>query len=57
VDVVVFDREHVRETGRYLDPLHLAEGMAHVWVNREFEIRDGEFTGALPGRILRRHPR
>ncbi len=53
-DLVVFDLARVREVGTYSDPHHLAEGMVHVFVNGEAAIRDGEFTGALAGRVLTR---
>jgi len=53
-DVVVFDLAAVRDRSDYLDPHHYAEGMVHVLVNGEAVIRDGAFTGARPGRVLRK---
>jgi N-acyl-D-aspartate/D-glutamate deacylase len=53
-DVVVFDLAGVREVGTFSDPHHLSEGMVHVFVNGQPAIRGGEFTGAMPGRVLRR---
>jgi N-acyl-D-amino-acid deacylase len=52
-DVVVFDPDRVRAVSTYEDPHHFSEGVEHVIVNGEPVLRDGEMTGALPGRILR----
>jgi N-acyl-D-amino-acid deacylase len=53
-DVVVFDLSRLRDNATYDDPHQLAEGMVHVLVNGQFTVRDGVFTAALPGRVLRR---
>jgi N-acyl-D-aspartate/D-glutamate deacylase len=53
-DVVVFDLEAVRDVAEYTDPHHYSEGMVHVFVNGVATIRDGSFTGARPGRVLRK---
>jgi N-acyl-D-amino-acid deacylase len=53
-DVVVFDLARVREVGTFADPHHLSEGVVHVFVNGQAAVRDSEFTGVLPGRVLRR---
>ena len=53
-DVVVFDLEAVRDMAEYIDPHHYSEGMVHVFVNGEAAIRDGEFTGEGPGRVLQK---
>ena len=53
-DVVVFDLEAVRDMAEYIDPHHYSEGMVHVFVNGEAAIRDGEFTGECPGRVLQK---
>jgi dihydroorotase/N-acyl-D-amino-acid deacylase len=49
-DVVVFDPESVIDHASYDDPHRLSTGVMHVWVNGERVLRDGEHTGALPGR-------
>ena len=49
-DVVVFDPESVIDHASYDDPHRLSTGVMHVWVNGEQVLRDGEHTGALPGR-------
>ena len=53
-DVVVFDLDRVKDTAEYTDPHQLAEGMVWVFVNGEAAVRRGEFTGALPGRVLQK---
>ena len=53
-DLVVFDLGRVRDRATYADPHQLAEGMIHVLVNGQFAIRNGAFTEALAGEVLRR---
>jgi N-acyl-D-amino-acid deacylase len=56
-DIVVFDLARTREKGTFTDPHQLAEGMVHVFVNGQAAIRDGEFTGVLAGKVLRKELR
>jgi N-acyl-D-aspartate/D-glutamate deacylase len=51
-DVVAFDPGSVREHATYAQPHRYATGMVHVFVNGEHVLRDGEHTGARPGRVL-----
>ena len=53
-DVTVLDLARVHDPATYEDPQQYAEGTVHVLVNGRFAIRDGESTGALAGRPLRR---
>ena len=53
-DVTVFDPETVADEATFIDPHRYASGIAHVVVNGVPVIRDGEHTGALSGRLLRR---
>ena len=53
-DVVIFDLARVRDQATYEDPHRIAEGMVHVLVNGRFAIRDGQFTDAKAGQVLRR---
>jgi N-acyl-D-amino-acid deacylase len=53
-DIVIFDPARIVERSTYTDPHHLAEGMAYVFVNGEAVIDDSKFTGALPGKVLKR---
>ena len=52
-DIVVFDPEEIRDVSTFEDPHHFSEGIIHVIINGVSVLRDGEMTGALPGRILR----
>jgi N-acyl-D-aspartate/D-glutamate deacylase len=52
-DVVVFDPELIRDHATFQDPHRLATGVAHVFVNGVQVLRDGEHTGAKPGRVVR----
>ena len=52
-DIVVFDPEKVTDKATFTDPHQYAEGMIHVWVNGEQVLRDGEPTGATPGRFVK----
>ena len=52
-DVVVFDPEKVGDPSTYQVPHRYAVGFVHVLVNGTPVIRDGELTGARPGRALR----
>lgn len=53
-DVIVFDLEAVADPATFTDPHQLSQGMVHVFVNGVATIRDGVFTGALPGKVLRK---
>ena len=52
-DVVVFDPEKVADRATFEQPHQLAEGMVHVFVNGSQVFKDGEHTGAKPGRFVK----
>jgi len=52
-DVVAFDPQTIRDNATFEKPHQYASGMVHVFVNGEQVLRDGEHTGALPGRVVR----
>ncbi|HNQ90364.1 MAG TPA: D-aminoacylase [Verrucomicrobiota bacterium] len=52
-DVVVFDPAAIRDRATYEQPHQYAVGVRHVLVNGVPVIRDGEHTGARPGRVVR----
>jgi N-acyl-D-aspartate/D-glutamate deacylase len=53
-DVAVFDPETIREEATYVEPEKLSVGMRWVVVNGAVAVEDGEPTGALAGRGLRK---
>jgi len=52
-DVVVFDAAKIQDHATFEQPHHYATGVLHVFVNGGHVLKDGEHTGALPGRIVR----
>jgi N-acyl-D-amino-acid deacylase len=52
-DMAVFDAATVADRATYDDPHQYAVGMRHVLVNGVPVLRDGEHTGATPGRALK----
>jgi N-acyl-D-aspartate/D-glutamate deacylase len=52
--LAIFDLARVKDVATYADPHRLAEGMTFVIVNGVPVIRDGKFTDALPGRVLKK---
>jgi N-acyl-D-aspartate/D-glutamate deacylase len=54
-DIAVFDLARLHTESQFTDPHHLSEGMSWVIVNGEIAIADGDFTGALAGRVLRKN--
>ncbi|MFK0191352.1 amidohydrolase family protein [Kitasatospora sp. NPDC090308] len=53
-DLVLFDPDTVRDTATFDRPRQPAEGIRHVLVNGVPALTDGEPTGDLAGRALRR---
>jgi len=51
-DVVAFDPAAIMDHATYTDPHAYATGVAHVLVNGSAVLRDGEHTGARPGRVV-----
>ena len=51
-DVVVFDSATIADRATFEKPHQYAVGMKHVFVNGVQVLRDGEHTGAKPGRAL-----
>jgi N-acyl-D-amino-acid deacylase len=52
-DVVVFDPARIQDHATFDKPHQLATGVVHVFVNGTQVLKDGEHTGAKPGRVVR----
>ena len=52
-DIVVFDPATVADRATFEQPFRYPAGIPHVIVNGVLALRDGEPTGARPGRVLR----
>lgn len=52
-DVVAFDPDAIQDHATPQNPHQYATGMKHVFVNGVQVLRDGEHTGAKPGRVVR----
>lgn len=53
-DVVIFDAENVTDHATFEGAHQLSTGIRDVWVNGTRVVRDGEHTGATPGRVVTR---
>jgi N-acyl-D-amino-acid deacylase len=51
-DVVVFDPDTIQDHATFVEPHQYSTGMHHVFVNGVQVIKDGEHTGATPGRAV-----
>lgn len=52
-DVVVFDPDKVQDKATYENSHQYAEGIDHVFVNGVQVLKEGNHTGAMPGRVVR----
>ncbi len=51
-DLVILDLESLRDSATYSAPTHLATGITYVIVNGHIVLKNGQITGARPGRVL-----
>ncbi len=51
-DVVVFNPQTIRDNATFEEPHQYASGMRDVFVNGVQVLKDGEHTGAKPGRVV-----
>lgn len=56
-DVIAFDPQTLTDRATYQEPELLATGMKYVVVNGKLAVDNGEYTGALAGRALRKPPK
>ncbi len=52
-DIVLFDPETIADRATFEAPHQYATGVRHVFVNGVQVLKDGDHTGATPGRIVR----
>jgi N-acyl-D-amino-acid deacylase len=53
-DVVIFDAARIHDRATYADPRNFPTGLAHVFVNGRWTVKNGEHTGARGGGVLTR---
>ncbi len=56
-DVLVLDAANMHDRATYADPRRHPTGLAHVFVDGAWTVRDGVHTGARGGRVLEKEPR
>lgn len=52
-DLVLFDPAAIQDHATYEQPQQYATGVIHVFVNGKQVIKEGQHTGATPGRVVR----
>jgi N-acyl-D-amino-acid deacylase len=52
-DIVIFNPSKVKDKATFAAPHQYAEGIIHVFVNGTQVLKDGEHTGAKPGRFVK----
>jgi N-acyl-D-amino-acid deacylase len=52
-DITVFDAAKIKDNATFEKPHQYATGMQHVFVNGTAVLKDGDHTGAFPGRVVR----
>ncbi|UCG28224.1 MAG: D-aminoacylase [Bacteroidales bacterium] len=55
-DLVIFDPDRIIDRATWEDPHRYPDGIGYVIVNGEVVVQEGETTGKLPGRILKKEP-
>ena len=52
-DVTIFDPAKIQDHATFENPHQYSTGMVHVFVNGTQVLKDGDHTGARPGRVVR----
>jgi N-acyl-D-amino-acid deacylase len=52
-DIAIFNSKTIQDHATYEKPHQFSTGMIHVFVNGVQVLKDGEHTGAKPGRVVR----
>lgn len=53
-DIVLFDLEKIQDTATFTQPIQYPKGIKAVIVNGKPVVKDGKFTGAKPGKVLKK---
>lgn len=53
-DILIFDPARIQDRATFADPHRYSLGVDYVLVNGKIVIRQGEFTGTLAGKPLRK---
>jgi len=51
-DILVFDPDSIADLSTYENPQQYPKGIGFVLVNGQCAVRDDQYTGLLPGRVL-----
>ena len=52
-DIVIFDPARIKDNATFEKPHQYAEGMIHIFVNGVQVLKEGDHTGATPGRFVK----
>ncbi|NOX69986.1 MAG: D-aminoacylase [Gammaproteobacteria bacterium] len=52
-DIAIFDPKSIQDHATFDQPMQYATGMVHVFVNGKQVLKNGQHTGATPGRVVR----
>jgi N-acyl-D-amino-acid deacylase len=52
-DIVLFDPQQIEDQATYNNPHQYPKGIPYVIVNGELVVEHGEYTGVLPGKVIR----
>jgi N-acyl-D-amino-acid deacylase len=53
-DIVLLDPETIADRATYQDPRQYPAGIPYVFVNGQPVVENGQYTGSLPGQVLRK---
>jgi N-acyl-D-amino-acid deacylase len=53
-DLVIFNPDSISDPATFTEPHQYSTGMVHVFVNGQQVLKNGEHTGAKPGRVVTR---
>tara|TARA_R110001632_G_scaffold10505_9_gene38852 strand:- start:3719 stop:5401 length:1683 start_codon:yes stop_codon:yes gene_type:complete len=52
-DLALFNPDEIQDNATFEDPLQYSTGMIHVFVNGIQVLKNGDHTGAMPGKVVR----